>query len=86
MITAAVIAKAQARATKKQAAAASAARLEAIHAEVWQVVKSGKCPTCGRKLRNNLSITGWWQCSQLGAVGFRAEADQPSCDWQGFTQ
>jgi len=86
MMTAAVIAKAQARAAKKQAAAASNARLEAIHAEVRRIVSTGKCPTCGRKLRQNLSITGWWQCSQLGAVGFRAEADQPSCGWQGFTQ
>ena len=62
------------------------ARLEAIHAEVRRIVATGKCPRCGRPLRQNLSITGWWQCSQLGAVGFRADAEQPSCGWQGFTQ
>lgn len=44
----------------------------------------GKCPRCGRSLRQNLALTGWYQCEQLGAVGFRKDADQPSCDFQTF--
>lgn len=61
--------------------AKDAARIAAAKA----IVATGKCPTCGRVLRRNPSLTGWWQCSQLGAVGFRADASQPSCDWQTST-
>lgn len=64
---------------------ARALRLEDARQEVIRIVATGVCPQCGRKLRQNLSLTGWWQCSQFGAVGFRADAEQPSCDWQGFT-
>lgn len=66
--------------------AAHLARLEAVHQEVARIVSTGHCPKCGRKLKQNLSIAGWWQCSQFGAIGFRADAEQPSCDWQGFTR
>jgi hypothetical protein len=31
-------------------------------------------------------LTGWWQCSQYGAEGFRADSTKPSCGWQGFTE
>lgn len=73
------------RAERKLAAAASAARIQAAQAETRAIVASGKCPSCGRGLRRNSSITGWWQCEQLGAVGFRKDATLPSCSWQGFT-
>ena len=56
------------------------------HAAIQAIVTTGKCPDCGRPLRRNNSMTGWWQCSQLGAVGFRADPNQPSCNWQGFTE
>ena len=62
------------------------AKLAAIQAEVRAVVATGCCPDCGRGLRQNLAILGWWQCEQYGAVGFRKDATQPSCGWQGFTQ
>lgn len=63
-----------------------AARREKHYAEVAAIVATGKCPTCGAKLRRNLSLTGWWQCEQLGADTHRADATKPSCDWQGFTK
>ncbi len=52
--------------------------------ETRAVVAAGKCPHCGAGLRQNLSIAGWWQCAQYGAVGFRADANKPACGWQGF--
>ena len=61
-------------------------RLEAAHAEARRVVQSGKCPQCGSPVRRNLALTGWWQCSQYGAEGFRADSSKPSCSWQGFTE
>jgi hypothetical protein len=66
--------------------AAEKAKREARLAAARAVVATGKCPQCGRPLRRNLSLTGWWQCSQLGAPGFRADSSQPSCDWQTFTE
>lgn len=70
----------------RAARAASAARIAAAHAKTAAVVATGKCPDCGRPIRRNLSLTGWWTCSQRGAVGFRADVALPSCDWQGFTE
>lgn len=61
-------------------------RIEAARAETCAAVRGGACPRCGRPLKRNLSLTGWWQCSQFGALGFRADPEQPSCDWQGFTE
>lgn len=61
------------------------AKMDAIHAKVAAIVATGKCPDCGAPLRRNLALTGWWQCSQLGADGFRADSSKPSCSWQGFT-
>lgn len=66
--------------------AASLARIEAAHAEARAIVATGKCPTCGEVLKRNLSITGWWQCAQLGAVNFRKDPSRPSCDFQCFTE
>lgn len=64
----------------------AAARRAEHFREIAAIAETGKCPTCGRPLRRNLSLSGWWQCSQLGAVTHRADATQPSCDWQGFTR
>ena len=61
-------------------------RIAKAQEETRKIVASGKCPTCGAGLRRNNSINGWWQCEQYGAVGFRKDADRPSCDWQGFTE
>lgn len=61
------------------------ARIEKAKAEVRAVVATGRCPICGAAVKRNLSLTGWWQCEQLGAVGFRADPNKPSCNWQGFT-
>lgn len=66
--------------------AAAKAKRDARLAEARAIVATGKCPICGRAIRRNLSLTGWWQCSQLGAVGFRADANQPSCNWQIFIE
>ena len=59
------------------------ARYEAQNAAIIKAQQEG-CPCCGRKIERNLSITGWWQCTQFGAVGFRAESDKPACNWQAF--
>jgi ribosomal protein L37AE/L43A len=74
------------RAARKAERVASAARTAAAQAETRSHVAADKCPQCGRKLRQNLAITGWWQCSQYGAVEFRVDSAAPSCSWQGFTQ
>lgn len=50
------------------------------------IVQQGVCPDCGRKLKRNLALAGWWQCEQFGAEGFRADPNQPSCDFQTFTE
>ena len=72
------------RLTKTQKQADKVKR-DARLAEAIAIVNTGKCPICGGGLRRNMSMTGWWQCQQLGAVGFRKDADKPSCDWQTFT-
>jgi len=61
-------------------------RIEAAHAATIAAVVVNRCPVCGRTLRRNYSIEGWWQCSQFGADGWRADPTQPPCDWQGFTK
>ena len=69
----------------KQQRIAEKAKHDARIAEAVAIVATGKCPQCGRPLRRNNSMTGWWQCSQLGAKGFRADASKPSCSFQTFT-
>jgi hypothetical protein len=71
----------QTRADKARARAEREAKL----AHNQAVVATGKCPQCGSPLRRNLAILGWWQCSQYGAVGFRADPDRPACSFQTFT-
>lgn len=61
------------------------ARIAKARAEVIQAVTSGRCPLCGAAVRRNWSLTGWWQCEQFGAEGFRKDSTKPSCNWQGFT-
>ena len=73
------------RQSKRIERQASIARIEAAQAETRQIVASGECPVCGSKLRQNLALTGWWQCAQFGATQFRADPSQPDCNWQGFT-
>lgn len=73
------------RATKAEIAAAKLAQSER-YAKARAVVATGVCPLCGEVLKRNLSLCGWWQCAQLGAVGFRKNPDKPSCSWQGFTE
>jgi hypothetical protein len=61
-------------------------RMEQAYDEAELIVASGRCPTCRAPLRRNSSILGWWQCSQYGAVGFRADNTKPSCSFQTFTR
>jgi hypothetical protein len=75
-----------ARQEKMAARKASMERIAKAQAETRAVVATGKCPCCGESLKRNLSITGWWQCAQLGAEGFRKDSSKPACSWQGFTQ
>jgi hypothetical protein len=72
------------RTERRAARKAQTDRIAAAKAATAAVVATGKCPHCSAKLRRNLSITGWWQCEQLGAVGFRADANKAPCEWQGF--
>lgn len=77
------------RANRKEKAAeraAARARMEAAQAAARAVVAAGKCPQCGRKVRRNNALAGWWMCEQRGAEGFRADANAPACEWQGFTE
>lgn len=53
--------------------------------EALAIVATGVCPQCGSPLRRNSAMTGWWQCSQYGAVGFRADANKVTCGFQTFT-
>ena len=65
-------------AERKAKEAERAKRMEAEKA----IVATGKCPRCGRNIRPNSAIRGWYQCEQYGAEGFRKDSSQPSCDWQ----
>jgi len=49
-------------------------------------VATGKCPSCGEAIRRNSSLTGWYECSQRGAEGFRKDSSKPECSWQVFTE
>jgi hypothetical protein len=50
------------------------------------VVQRGVCPVCGRTLRRNGALAGWWQCEQFGAVGYRADPATAECSFQTFTE
>lgn len=79
-------ARSDARASRKHEAEAWAKRHAELIAIARGVVATGKCPTCGSKLRRNLSLAGWWQCEQSGAPTFRARPNDPPCGWQTFTE
>lgn len=74
-----------ARMTKAEKVAERTKR-EARLAANRAIVATGKCPKCGKPLRRNLALAGWYQCSQLGAEGFRADASLPSCSFDCFTE
>ena len=61
------------------------AEIEARREAARRVVASGKCPQCGRALKRNLALTGWWQCEQYGAELFRKDPKQAECSFQIFT-
>ena len=74
------------RRARKAEREAPRARIDAAQVATRAVVESGVCPCCGSPVKRNLSLTGWWQCSQYGSDGFRADSNRPQCGWQGFTQ
>jgi len=55
------------------------AQIKANNRKIWD---SGKCPVCGSALRQNLALTGWIQCEQYGAEGFRKDSSKAACDFQ----
>lgn len=61
-------------------------RFDAIHKLAREIVKSGKCPTCGSGLKRNLALAGWYQCEQFGAEQFRKDPLKPACSFQTFTE
>lgn len=61
-------------------------RMARLHNQARAIVQTGKCPKCGSRLRRNLALTGWWQCEQYGAEGFRKDASRPPCSFQTFTE
>ena len=65
---------------------ASAERMRQQYREVSAIVSTGVCPLCGWPVKRNLALTGWYQCSQYGSDGFRADSSKPQCSWQGFTE
>ncbi len=77
---------AQRRAETIRQRRASEARMTAAREATLAAVRAGKCPVCGRKVKRNTSLAGWYQCEQFGAVGFRADANALPCNWQGFTE
>ena len=66
--------------------AASLNRMEAQREATKAAIVKGRCPCCGSGLRRNLALSGWWQCEQYGAEGFRKDSSRPACNWQGFTE
>jgi len=60
--------------------------VDARYAESEAIVAKGECPDCGRPLRRNSALTGWWQCSQFGSERFRADPTKPPCSFQIFTR
>ena len=70
----------------KGARKAAQERREALLAAAKALIATGRCPDCGGVLRRNLSLSGWWQCEQLGAEGFRKDSSKPFCSFQPFTE
>lgn len=74
-----------ARMTKEQRQAEKTKRMDRLR-DARAHVKRGTCPDCGCKLRRNNSMTGWFQCNALGAVGFQTGdgIGKPACNFQFF--
>ncbi len=74
-----------ARMTKAQKQAEKDKRMNRLR-EAHVHLKRGTCPDCGCGLRHNNSITGWFQCNALGAVGFQTGdgIGKPDCNFQFF--
>lgn len=73
------------RSEKAAARKAAQERIDKTQAAARLIVQTGKCPDCGAPLRRNMSMSGWWQCEQLGAVGWRKDSSKPACSFQCFT-
>lgn len=76
----------QERAEKKRLAAECEARIQVAHEVARNALMKNCCPTCGKGTVRNLALTGWVQCEQYGAQGFRKDSSAPACSWQGFTR
>lgn len=76
----------QKRAERKAQWAEVEKRIAENHATMRAHIARGTCPDCGGALRRNTSLTGWWQCEQFGAAGFRKDPTRPSCGFQGFAE
>ena len=74
-----------ARSIQARRATTAALRRAASRAQAQAALATNRCPQCGRPVRQNLALTGWVQCSQYGAPGFRADPVAAACSWQGFT-
>ena len=59
-------------------------RIAAGRLQAADALRNNICPRCGAPVRQNLSLTGWVQCSKFGPGRIEAFAPGP-CDWQGFT-
>lgn len=71
---------------RRAARKASELRMAEGRKEAAQALAENRCPVCGGPVRVNLAMTGWVQCAQFGAEGFRADSTRPACSWQGFTK
>lgn len=60
--------------------------MDVAYAHADKIVSGGRCPDCGEDLKRNLALSGWWQCVQFGAEGFRKDSSLPACDFQIFTR
>ena len=61
-------------------------RMDKIHTEAREVVKSGICPQCGSALHSNYSMAGWYQCVQYGYMIAGHDTKKPNCNFQCFTE
>ena len=77
---------AEKRADTKRRHAEGRIAQQARYREVAAIVATGRCPQCGSQVKRNLALTGWWQCSQFGSDGFRADSSKPQYSWQGFAE
>jgi len=53
--------------------------------ELQVAIDTNKCPRCGRPIKLS-AIRNWWICSQFGSEDYRAEPQNPPCNWNWFTE